>query len=163
MAGSYWKFGDKYAGISPRGKRFVVETRSQAISKAGKSNTVSKSSKSAKKPKKGGSKTAKKGNKGGKRGARIVGNLGIKGLGVGAGLLAIAKFLVRRNMPQAGAYTTGIANIGAGIVGKTVFKTGGSLIQFGAVDSLSELLYDVFTPGGMYDLPGTKKTGGWDY
>lgn len=164
MAGSYWKFGDKYAGITPRGKRFVVDTKKQAISKAGKSKTVPKSKPSGKKPKKGGSKTTKKGNKGGRRGARIVGNLGIKGLGVGAGLLAIAKYLVRSKAPQAGAYTTAIANVGAGVVGKTVFGTGGSLIQFGAVDGLSELIYDVATPGGLYDLPGTaKSTGGWDF
>ena len=165
MAGSYWKFGDRYGGITPRGKRFIVDTKTQAISKAGKSKTVPKSKSSAKKTRKGGSKTTKKNKgKGGRRGARIVGNLGIKGLGVGAGLLAIAKYLVRSKAPQAGAYTTSIANVGAGVVGKTVFGTGGSLIQFGAIDGLSELIYDVATPGGLYDLPGTaKSSGGWDY
>ncbi|GAI34022.1 unnamed protein product, partial [marine sediment metagenome] len=93
------------------------------------------------------------------------GNLGIKGLGVGSILLAAAKYLVRSKAPQVGAYTTAVSNVGAGLVGKMVFGTGSSLIQFGAVDGLSELIYDIATPGGAYDLPGIK-TGGsvrWNY
>jgi len=137
----------------------------KAYFKAHPKKTVPKSSKPKKKPKKGGKTLAKKKNKGGRRGARIVGNLGIKGLSVGAGLLALAKYLVRTRAPQAGAYTTAIANVGAGIVGKTVFGTGGSLIQFGAVDGISELIYDLATPGGAYDLPGIAPNARtrWDY
>lgn len=166
MGNNFWKFGDKYAGIAPRGKRFVVDTKAEAQRKAGTKSDPKTGKTTAKKPKKGGSKrtTSKKG-KGGRRGARIVGNLGIKGLGIGAALLAAAKYLVRAKAPQLGAYTTAVANVGAGLVGKTVFGTGSSLIQFGAVDGLSELLYDIATPGGAYDLPGIK-TGGavrWNF
>jgi len=163
LAGKYWKFGDRYAGVTARGKKFVVNTLAAAKSKAGKSKAVPKSKKPAKKPKTGRKRTTAKKSKGGRRGARIVGNLGIKGLSVGAGLLAAAKWLIRSRAPQAGAYTTAIANVGAGLVGKTVFGTGSSLIQFGAVDGVSELIYDILTPGGAYDLPGVAKTGGWDY
>ena len=166
MGGNWWKFGDKYAGITSRGKRFVVDTKKEASKKAGTKSDPIKAKRSAKKPKKGGSKRiAKNKGKGGRRGARIVGNLGIKGLAVGSGLLAVAKYLVRRNAPQLGAYTTAVSNVGAGLVGKTVFGTGSSLIQFGAVDGLSELIYDIATPGGAYDLPGIKTNGSvrWNY
>ncbi len=166
MGSNWWAFGDRYAGITSRGKRFVVDTQKEAKAKAGSKSDPKTGKTTAKKPKKGGSKrTASKKNKGGRRGARIVGNLGIKGLAVGSGLLAVAKYLVRSKAPQLGAYTTAVSNVGAGLVGKTVFGTGSSLIQFGAVDGLSELIYDVATPGGAYDLPGIK-TGGavrWHY
>ena len=166
MGNNYWEFGDRYAGISSRGKRFVVNTKAAAIKKAGNKSGPKTGKTTAKKPKKGGSKRiASKKKKGGRRGARIVGNLGIKGLGIGSILLAAAKYLVRSKAPQLGAYTTAVSNVGAGLVGKTVFGTGSSLIQFGAVDGLSELLYDIATPGGAYDLPGIK-TGGsvrWNY
>lgn len=166
MGNNFWAFGDKYAGISSRGKRFVVDTKSEAKRKAGTKSDPKAGKTTAKKPKKGGSKrTASKKGKGGRRGARIVGNLGIKGLAVGSGLLAVAKYLVRRQAPQLGAYTTAVSNVAAGLVGKTIFGTGSSLVQFGAVDGLSELIYDVATPGGAYDLPGIK-TGGavrWNY
>lgn len=164
MGNNFWAFGDKYAGISPRGKRFVVPTKSEAKRKAGTKSDPKAGKTTAKKPKKGGSKSVASKNKG-RRGARIVGNLGPKGLGIGAALLAVAKYLVRRNAPQVGAYTTAVANVGAGLVGKTIFGTGSSLIQFGAVDGLSELLYDVVTPNGIYDLPGIP-TGGstrWNF
>jgi len=162
LGSNYWAFGDQWAGITSAGKRFVVKTKALAASKAGV-KSVPKSKKPKKKPKKGGKTTTTK-NKG-RRGARIVGNLGIKGLSVGSGLLALAKYLVRTNVPQAGAYTTAIANVGAGLVGKMVFGTGASLIQFGAVDGLSELIYDVATPGGAYDLPGIAPNARtrWDY
>lgn len=168
MGSNWWAFGDKYAGITARGKRFVVDTQKEARRKAGTKSDPKSPKTSAKKPKKGGSKrtAGKKGKKkGGRRGARIVGNLGIKGLGIGSALLAAAKYLVRRNAPQLGAYTTSVSSVGAGLVGKTVFGTGSSLIQYGAVDGLSELLYDVLTPGGAYDLPGIKNSGGtrWNY
>ena len=168
MGSNFWKFGDKYAGISPRGKRCVVDTQKQARRKAGVKSDPKSRKTSAKRPKKGGSRrtAGEKGKKkGGRRGARIVGNLGIKGLGIGSALLAAAKYLVRRNAPQLGAYTTSVSSVGAGLVGKTVFGTGSSLIQYGAVDGLSELLYDVLTPGGAYDLPGIKTSGGtrWNY
>ena len=165
MGNKFWKFGDKWAGISPRGKRFVVDTKSEAQRKAGTKSDPKTGKTTAKKPKKGGSKRTASKNKGGRRGARIVGNLGIKGLAVGSGLLAVAKYLVRRQAPQLGAYTTAVSNVGAGLVGKTIFGTGSSLIQFGAVDGLSELIYDIATPGGAYDLPGIN-TGGsvrWNY
>ena len=168
MGNNFWKFGDKYAGIAPRGKRFVVDTRAAAKKKAGNKSDPKSPKTSANKPKKGGRKrtAGKKGKgKGGRKGARIVGNLGIKGLSIGSLLLAGAKWLVRTRAPQAGAYTTSISSVGAGLVGKTVFGTGSSLIQYGAVDGLSELLYDVLTPGGAYDLPGVKTGGGtrWNY
>lgn len=104
------------------------------------------------KPRKGGSKTTKK-KKGGRRGYRIVGNIGPKGLIVSAGLLALAKYLTRRFAPQVGAYTTAVSAIGAGAAGK-VMGTGSSLLQFGAVDGVSELLTDLALPGGMVTIPG---------
>jgi len=167
MGNNWWAFGDKYAGISSRGKRFVVNTQKQASEKAGTKSDPVKAKSTAKKPKKGGSKriASKKNKKGGRKGARIVGNLGIKGLGVGSILLAAAKYLVRTKAPQVGAYTTAVSNVGAGLVGKMVFGTGSSLIQFGAVDGLSEIIYDIATPGGAYDLPGIKTNGSvrWNY
>lgn len=106
--------------------------------------------------------------KGGRKGARIVGNMGFKGLAIGGSLLALAKYLVRTKAPQVGAYTTAVANVGAGLVGGQLFGTGKSLVQFGAVDGISELLYDLVTPGGAYDLPGISapKGGGgvrWNF
>ena len=34
---SFWKLGKRYAGITPRGKRFIVDNRTKALAKAGKS------------------------------------------------------------------------------------------------------------------------------
>lgn len=45
MTKSYWKFGSKYAGITSRGKRFVVDTAKEARQKAG----ISSKSKTSKK------------------------------------------------------------------------------------------------------------------
>lgn len=61
MAKKYWKFGDKWAGVTSKGKRFVTDTRKQAMSKAGVKSRSNKS-------KGGGRKTGKKkGNKNRKR------------------------------------------------------------------------------------------------
>ena len=48
---SYWKLGNRYAGLTPRGKRFIVDTRTKAILKAGKST---KKTTKKKNPNKGG-------------------------------------------------------------------------------------------------------------
>jgi len=42
---SYWKFGNKYAGLTSRGKRFVVNTLAQAKAKSGKKQAKRASSK----------------------------------------------------------------------------------------------------------------------
>ena len=115
-----------------------------------------KASKSTK-TKKGGSKVAKKGTK--RRANRIIGNLGLKGLISGALVLSGMKYLVRRFVPQAGAYTTSLSSVGTGVVGYVVGLNTKSLAQFGAVDGISELIYDLISPGGLVTFPSIEAVG----
>jgi hypothetical protein len=155
---SYWKFGNKYAGVTSRGKRFVVNTRSAAMSKAGKKSSSKRATKTKKtKRRKTMARTKKK--KGGSRGSRILGNMGLKGLLLSGAILFGMKYVVRRFVPQAGAYTTGLAAFGAGTVGKATGIGGKSLQSFGAVDAISELVYDLVTPNGMVSLPSVGSGG----
>ena len=43
--------------------------------------------------------------------------------------------------------------IGAGAAGHAL-GTGKSLLQFGVVDGVSELIFDLVSPGGMLTIPG---------
>jgi len=91
---------------------------------------------------------------------------GLRGLVVGGVLTAATKFLIRTRAPQVGAYTPALASVGAGVVGSATMGTGKSLIGFGLVEAVSEFIYDLVSPGGVYTLPGiTSKTapGGYDY
>lgn len=141
--GKSWKLSKgRYAYVTDKGKRGIETSAAKAREKAGlKTSTKRKVSKTGK----------KKGTR--RRGMRIVGNIGPKGLIVGSGLLALAKYGLRRFFPQAGAYTTGLAAIGGGAVGAAL-GTGKSLLQFGVVDAVSELITDLVLPGGMVTIPG---------
>lgn len=113
--------------------------------------------------KKRGNPTAKKKGKGGRKGSRILGNLGIKGLVIGAGLLAGIKYLVRTRLPQAGAYTTGLSAMGAGAIAKAMNTSGKSLLGYGAVDAGSEFITDLVLQGGMVNLFNVGQNGGFDF
>lgn len=116
--------------------------------------TKGKSSPDTKK-RKGSRGMAKK--KGGKRkgggGRKLIGNMGLKGLLVSAGLLFGAKYLVRRYLPQAGAYTTAASGLAAGALGGAL-GVGKQVMAFGAIDGLSELFTDLVSVGGLITLPG---------
>ena len=158
LAGNYWAFGDQWAGISSGGKRFVVKSKSAAISKAGKSTGATKSKpKSTSKRKRSGKTTTK--NKTPRRGMRLIGSMGPKGLITCGVLLALSKYISRRFAPQLGAYTTGVSAIGAGLFGK-VLGTGSSLLTFGVIDTAAELLTDLALPGGVLTVPGLGPSNG---
>jgi len=97
-----------------------------------------------------------------KRGSRIFG-VGLKGLLIGSGLLAMAKYASRKYLPQAGAYTTAFSALSAGAIGG-VAGTGKSLMRFGLMDGVSELMFDLVAPGGLVTFPGIapKTSVRWD-
>jgi len=99
------------------------------------------------------------------KGSRILGNMGLKGLIISGAILSGLKFLMRTTFPQAGAYTTSVSAIGAGIAAKALNTTGKSLLAFGAVDGVSELITDLLMGGGMVTLPGIggQAQGGYDF
>ena len=134
---------------NPRSKTYVKRLKTGGF-KHSKTKPKTKASSSTK-TKKGGSKVAKKGIK--RRANRIIGNLGLKGLISGALVLSGMKYLVRRFAPQAGAYTTALSSVGTGVVGHVVGLPTKSLSQFGAVDGISELIYDLISPGGLVTFP----------
>jgi len=156
----YWKLGDKYAGITARGKHFLVKTLAQAKSKIGASP---KSSKTHSKSKKRRTKTAKP--KGTSRGGRkIFGNLGFKGLLVGVAGMAIAKIGIRMMLPQLPPeYHDPLALIGVGAVGKVANLPTKNLLPAGIITGGSTLIADLVTPNGLATLPtfGAQK-GGYD-
>jgi len=102
---------------------------------------------------------------GGKGGKKLIGNLGLKGIVFGAAILTGLKYLVRNYLPQAGAYTTAVSAAGAGLAGSVLGVGSKSLLQFGIVDGVSELIYDLVTPQGAVTLPfipsGSK--GGYEF
>lgn len=164
LAGNYWAFGDQWAGISPRGKRFVVKTKKAAISKAGKSTGATKKKpKSTSKTKRSGKTTTKKKGGGGKK---TFGQFGTTGL-LSAGILyGCAKFVARKYFPQAGAYTGAVSAIAAGGTAKALNLSGKSLFGFGLVELVSELLTDIILPGGLVTAPwvgATQNNRGWQF
>lgn len=94
-----------------------------------------------------------------KRGLRLVGSMGPKGLITTGVLLALSKYILRTKAPQLGAYTTGVAALAAGLVGK-ILGSGASLLTFGVVDTAAELLTDLALPGGMVNMPSWGGGGG---
>lgn len=143
---SYWKLAKgRWGGITSRGKRFIVKSASAAKARIGKGTSKGR--------KTSGKSMAKKDKRVGRRGARILGAMGWKGILISAAMLFGAKFLIRRFAPQVGAYTTSLAAVGTGAVAKAVDFPGKSTLAFGAVDGLSELVYDLLTPNGLVTFP----------
>ena len=143
---SYWKLAKgRWGGITARGKRFIVKSASAAKAKIGKGTSKSR--------KTSGKSMAKKTKGRGQRGTRIIGAMGWKGVLISAAMLFGAKFLVRRFAPQVGAYTTSIAALGTGALAKGADLPGKSTLAFGAIDGISELVYDLLTPNGLVTFP----------
>jgi len=89
-----------------------------------------------------------------RRGSRIFGNVGIKGLVVGTGILTLAKYLARRFLPVGSAYVDGLAMVGAGFSG--ISGTGG-MKQVGLMDVTSELVANLVLGKPMGN------SGGYDF
>jgi len=141
-----WVKPKKGGGFTHSKKKPIAASRTKASSST--------------KKKKGGSKSmaGKKKSRGGSA-RRIIGNLGLKGLISGALVLSGMKYVVRRFAPQAGAYTTALSSVGTGVVGHVVGLPTKSLAQFGAVDGISELIYDLISPGGLVTFPSIGEIG----
>ena len=165
LAGNYWALGDRWAGITPRGNRFIVKTKKAAISKAGKGAgaTKKKPKKSPSKPKRSGKTTTKKSGGGGKKTFGQFGTVGLLSAGI---LYGAAKFVARKYVPQVGAYTGAVSAIAAGGTAKALNLTGKSLFGFGLVELVSELLTDILLPGGLVTAPwvgATQANRGWQF
>jgi len=139
-------------------KKYGITKKAWAEYRKAHKKRKTRTSKSKSKRKSGGKRMAKKKRRTG--GKKFFGNIGLKGLIVGGALLAGAKYLVARFLPQAGAYSSPIAAIGAGAVGSVV-GSGKSLMTFGLIDGVSELIVDLVTAGGLVNLPtiGTQTRG----
>lgn len=147
----YWKFGDKYAGITARGKRFVADSLSKAKAKIGKTSTTPKS-KPKSQSKKRRTTTAKK--KVRRRGGnKIFGSVGIKGLLVGIFGMAVAKIGVRMLAPQVPErYIDPVAMIATGAIGKVANLPTKNLLPAGIITGGSTLVADL--AGGIIPTIG---------
>ena len=107
---------------------------------------------------------AKRKSRGGRKGFTL-GGYGPVGL-ISAGLLyGAAKYVARRYFPQAGAYTGAVSAIAAGGTAKVLNTTGKSLLGFGLVELVSELVTDLILPGGLVTAPwvSVKTNGGYQF
>lgn len=99
-------------------------------------------------------------------GRKAFGSFGAVGL-LSAGLLyGGAKYIARRYVPQAGAYTGAVSAIAAGGTAKVLNMSGKSLFGFGLVELVSELITDLILPGGLVNAPwvqNTKTNGGYQF
>lgn len=101
--------------------------------------------------------TKKKSRGGG--GRRAFGSFGVVGL-LSAGLMyGAAKYVARRYVPQAGAYTGAVSAVAAGGTAKLLNISGKSLFTFGLVELVSELVTDLILPGGLVTAPWVKTAG----
>jgi len=77
---------------------------------------------------------------------KMFGTLGWQGLAIGIAGVTAVKYLIRRFLPQAGAYSNGLGMLGVGLWKKSLLAP--SLVELG-----SEAVTDLFTGGGIYTLP----------
>lgn len=108
---------------------------------------------STSKPKRRKTKTTSKKKKRGGGGKKTFGTFGTVGL-LSAGIMyGLAKYIARRYLPQAGAYTGAISAVAAGGTAKALNLSGKSLFGFGLVELVSEVLTDLVLPGGLVNAP----------
>ena len=128
-----------------------------------KSSPKKKSSRSTSKPKRSVRTTPKKKGGGGKKTFGTFGTVGLLSAGV---LYGAAKYVARRYLPQAGAYTGAVSAIAAGGTAKALNLSGKSLFSFGLVELVSEVITDLVLPGGMVNAPwvnSTQRNGGYQF
>lgn len=159
----YWKFGEKYAGITKSGKRFLVESLSKARAKIGKSTSTSKSTSQTKSKKRRKTTTTKTKSKG-KGGKKLLGSLGWKGLITGIASMTIGKILVRRVLPQLPPeYVDPLVMSGAGAIGKFANLPTKNLLPAGVITGASTLITDLLEPNGLLTIPRFGgNSGGYD-
>lgn len=154
----YWKLGDKYAGITSRGKRFVVDTLSKAKAKIGRSTSTTKRKPSKKAKKRSSSKTTSKKKKGG-GGRKLFGNVGFKGVLVGTLGMALVKIGLRRFVPQVPErYVDPVGMITLGAIGKAVNLPTKNLLPAGVITGGSTLVTDLVM--GQLPMFGFGRNGG---
>ena len=126
-----------------------------------KSSPKKKRTKSTSKPKRSVRKTAKS-KSGGRKTFGTFGTVGLLSVGV---LYGAAKYVARRYLPQAGAYTGAVSAIAAGGTAKALNLSGKSLFSFGLVELVSEVITDLVLPGGMVNAPWVNATrnGGYQF
>jgi len=73
--------------------------------------------------------------------------LGLRGVLMGGAIYALVAYLVRRFVPQAGAYTPALALAGAGLVKR-------SLLAPAIAMATGELITDLLLPDGLVTFPG---------
>lgn len=153
MTKSYWKLGDKWAGITPRGKRFIEPTKAKAMARAGTKSpkTASKKKKTPKKTRSGG-KTAKNSVV---RAKKILGNLGTTGLLEDAAIGFFgANVLMGMGYPLESALP--MTRVVQGIAGKALNRRGKGRLAYGVID-----LIDVYLIRRGLKLPQTISLEAW--
>lgn len=95
-----------------------------------------------------------------RRGKKLLGNVGLKGIISGGGLLVLADMLIPSNV--GGAFNPALKVIGAGAAAKATGLSGASLIGTGAMMGGAALLSQVLR-GQMPSLGGGGSSGGYDY
>jgi len=147
------------------GKEMRAGKTMKQAARSWKSSTKNKSSRSTSKPKRSARTTTKKKGKGG-GGKKTFGTFGTVGLLSAGVLYGAAKYVARRYLPQAGAYTGAISAVAAGGTAKALNLSGKSLFSFGLVELVSEVITDLVLPGGMVNAPwvnSTQRNGGYQF
>jgi hypothetical protein len=156
---TYWKLGDRWAYITSRGKRGIVDKMSDVPSSAKTKTTGSTKKKTRKSSpkKKGGTKTVAKKNKKGRSGFKLPGGLGPKGILFGA----LGLTMGRRLLPtQSG----GVQKTATGM-GLRALKIGGGgpLAGAGLIEIAADVIEGLLSGGGLNLGIGGGTNGGTDF
>ena len=141
---TYWKFGERYAYITSRGKRGIVDKLSQVPQSAKGASSTSSTKKKSTSPKKtrSGKKTAKK--KTTRRGGtRLPGGIGFKAAIFGAAGLVLAPRLIPIQSPGASKLAAGMAMRALKIGG------GGPLAAVGIMELIAQYAAPLVLGGGL--------------
>ena len=82
----------------------------------------------------------------GRKAAKMFRTVGWQGLLTGLAIMTGVKYVIRRFVPQVGAYSNGISMLAGGMIKRSLIAP--SIMELG-----SEAIVDIFTPNGLYTLP----------